>query len=199
MHQLSQTCLRRRFTQVATALTLLTTLNGCAVVATGAAALGVSSVTDPRTIGSQLDDQTIEMKANAKLGNDEQVGEYRLRVVSYDQNVLLIGQVPNEAARQRAERVISDPNGIDHIFNQVRISSQAGLSTQTNDAWITSQVKLKLAANEKVDASDVKVVTENGEVFLLGIVGGDSANIAVDIARNVKGVTRVIKAFKAPR
>lgn len=199
MQQLSQTCLRRRFTQVATALTLLTTLNGCAVVATGAAALGVSSVTDPRTIGSQLDDQTIEMKANAKLGNDEQVGEYRLRVVSYDQNVLLIGQVPNEAARQRAERVISDTNGIDNIFNQVRISSQAGLSTQTNDAWITSQVKLKLAANEKVDASDVKVVTENGEVFLLGIVGGDSANIAVDIARNVKGVTRVIKAFKAPR
>ena len=199
MQQLSQTCLRRRFTQVATALTLLTTLNGCAVVATGAAALGVSSVTDPRTIGSQLDDQTIEMKANAKLGNDEQVGEYRLRVVSYDQNVLLIGQVPNEAARQRAERIISDTNGIDNIFNQVRISSQAGLSTQTNDAWITSQVKLKLAANEKVDASDVKVVTENGEVFLLGIVGGDSANIAVDIARNVKGVTRVIKAFKAPR
>ena len=199
MHQLSQTCLRRRFTQVATALTLLTTLNGCAVVATGAAALGVSSVTDPRTIGSQLDDQTIEMKANAKLGNDEQLGEYRLRVVSYDQNVLLIGQVPNEAARQRAERIISDTNGIDNIFNQVRISSQAGLSTQTNDAWITSQVKLKLAANEKVDASDVKVVTENGEVFLLGIVGGDSANIAVDIARNVKGVTRVIKAFKAPR
>ena len=96
MQQLSQTCLRRRFTQVATALTLLTTLNGCAVVATGAAALGVSSVTDPRTIGSQLDDQTIEMKANAKLGNDEQLGEYRLRVVSYDQNVLLIGQVPND-------------------------------------------------------------------------------------------------------
>ncbi|RUO45355.1 division/outer membrane stress-associated lipid-binding lipoprotein [Idiomarina aquatica] len=199
MQQLSQTCLRRRFTQVATALTLLATLNGCAVVATGAAALGVSSVTDPRTIGSQLDDQTIEMKANAKLGNDEQLGEYRLRVVSYDQNVLLIGQVPNEAARQRAERIISDTNGIDNIFNQVRISSQAGLSTQTNDAWITSQVKLKLAANDKVDASDVKVVTENGEVFLLGIVGGDSANIAVDIARNVKGVTRVIKAFKAPR
>ncbi|AVJ55115.1 osmotically-inducible protein OsmY [Idiomarina sp. OT37-5b] len=199
MQQLSQTCLRRRFTQVATALTLLATLNGCAVVATGAAALGVSSVTDPRTIGSQLDDQTIEMKANAKLGNDEQLGEYRLRVVSYDQNVLLIGQVPNEAARQRAERIISDTNGIDNIFNQVRISSQAGLSTQTNDAWITSQVKLKLAANDKVDASDVKVVTENGEVFLLGIVGGDSANIAVDIARNVKGVTRVIKAFKASR
>jgi osmotically-inducible protein OsmY len=185
----------------ATAITIsaLLMLNGCAVVATGAAAVGISSVTDPRTIGSQIDDQTIEMKANAKLGNDEQVGKYRLRVISYDQQVLLIGQVPNDQSRQRAEEVIADTNGIERIFNQVRISSQAGLSVQSNDAWITSQVKLKLATNENVSASEIKVVTENGEVFLLGLVGGESADIAVNIARNVKGVSRVVKAFKAPR
>ncbi|TDP32700.1 osmotically-inducible protein OsmY [Idiomarina aquatica] len=181
------------------AVAALVMLNSCAVVATGAAAVGISSVTDPRTIGSQLDDQTIEMKANAKLGNDEQLGDYRLRVVSYDQQVLLIGQVPNDGMRQRAEEVIADTNGIERIFNQVRVSSQAGLSVQSNDAWITSQVKLKLAANEQVSASDIKVVTENSEVFLLGIVGRASAEIAVNIARNVKGVSRVVKAFKAPR
>lgn len=181
------------------AVAALVMLNSCAVVATGAAAVGISSVTDPRTIGSQLDDQTIEMKANAKLGNDEQLGDYRLRVVSYDQQVLLIGQVPNDSMRQRAEEVIADTNGIERIFNQVRVSSQAGLSVQSNDAWITSQVKLKLAANEQVSASDIKVVTENSEVFLLGIVGRESAEIAVNIARNVKGVSRVVKAFKAPR
>ncbi|HAD48842.1 MAG: osmotically-inducible protein OsmY [Idiomarina sp.] len=181
------------------AVAALVMLNSCAVVATGAAAVGISSVTDPRTIGSQLDDQTIEMKANAKLGNDEQLGDYRLRVVSYDQQVLLIGQVPNDGMRQRAEEVIADTNGIERIFNQVRVSSQAGLSVQSNDAWITSQVKLKLAANEQVSASDIKVVTENSEVFLLGIVGRESAEIAVNIARNVKGVSRVVKAFKAPR
>ena len=187
------------FKTVLIAIAALVTLNGCAVVATGAAAVGISSVTDPRTIGSQLDDQTIEMKANAKLGNDEQLGDYRLRVVSYDQQVLLIGQVPNDAMRQRAEDVIADTNGIERIFNQVRVSSQAGLSVQSNDAWITSQVKLKLAANDQVSANEVKVVTENSEVFLLGIVGGESADIAADIARNVKGVSRLIKAFKAPR
>ncbi len=181
------------------AVAALVMLNSCAVVATGAAAVGISSVTDPRTIGSQLDDQTIEMKANAKLGNDEQLGDYRLRVVSYDQQVLLIGQVPNDGMRQRAEEVIADTNGIERIFNQVRVSSQAGLSVQSNDAWITSQVKLKLAANEQVSASDIKVVTENSEVFLLGIVGRESAEIAVNIARNGKGVSRVVKAFKAPR
>ncbi|RUO75898.1 division/outer membrane stress-associated lipid-binding lipoprotein [Idiomarina seosinensis] len=184
---------------VVISLVALFALNGCAVLATGAAAVGISSVTDPRTIGSQIDDQTIEMKANAKLGNDDKLQDYRLRVVSYDQKVLLFGQVPDKAMRQRAEEVIADTNGIDRIFNQVRISSQVGLSTQTNDSWITSQVKLKLAADKLVKATDVKVVTENGEVFLLGIVGSDQANKAVEIARNVKGVTRVIKAFSAPR
>lgn len=180
-------------------LTAASLLNGCAVVATGAAAVGVTAVSDPRTIGSQIDDQNIELKANAKLGNDKALADFRLRVISYDQNVLLVGQVPNQAMRQRAEDVIRDTNGIDRIFNQVRIGSQAGLSVQANDAWITSQVKLKLAANDHVDATDVKVVTENSEVFLLGIVDQQSAEVAVTIARNVKGVSRVIKAFEAPR
>lgn len=181
------------------AIAIIPLLQGCAALAVGAAAVGVGSVTDPRTIGSQIDDQTIEMKANAKLGNNAQLSDYRLRVVSYDQKALLIGQVASADLRQLAEEVISDTNGIERIFNQIRIGSSASFGTQTNDAWITSQVKVKLAANDEVNATDVKVVTENGEVFLMGIVGNNQADKAVDIARNVKGVARVIKAFSAPR
>ncbi|WP_404401423.1 divisome-associated lipoprotein YraP [Idiomarina seosinensis] len=179
-------------------LTSLAMLNGCAVVATGAAAVGIKSIADPRTIGSQIDDQTIEMKANAKLGNDDKLKDFRLRTVSYDQKVLLIGQVPDEQLRQRAKEVIDDTNGVVKIFNQIRLTSQAGLSVQAADSWITSQVKLKLAADDDVRASHIKVVTENGEVFLLGLVGSEQADKAVEIARNVKGVERVIKAFSAP-
>lgn len=179
-------------------LTSLAMLNGCAVVATGAAAVGIKSIADPRTIGSQIDDQTIEMKANAKLGNDDKLKDFRLRTVSYDQKVLLIGQVPDEQLRQRAKEIIDDTNGVVKIFNQIRLTSQAGLSVQVSDSWITSQVKLKLAADDDVRASHIKVVTENGEVFLLGLVGSEQADKAVEIARNVKGVERVIKAFSAP-
>lgn len=192
-----KTC--RRLVHFSSALVIVTLLQGCAVVAGGAAVVGINSVTDPRTLGSQIDDQTIEMKANAKLGNDDQLSDFRLRVVSYDQNILLIGQVPEQQYRRRAEQVISDTNGVERIFNQVRVSSKADLGLQASDAWITSQVKLKLAANDQVNATQIKVVTENSEVFLLGLVGGEAADIAVDIARNVKGVSRVIKAFKAPR
>ena len=167
--------------------------------AVGAAAVGVSSATDPRTLGTQLDDQAIEMKANAKLGNDKQLEDYRIRVVSYGKQVLLVGQVDTDAQRARAEEVISDTNGIERIFNQIRLASKAGIATQASDTWISSRVRMKLIADDEVDATDVKVVTENGEVFLLGIVNDSAADRAVEIARNIDGVQKVVKAFSRAR
>ena len=175
------------------------TLQGCAAVAVGAAAVGISSATDPRTIGTQVDDQTIEMKTNAKLGNDEQLENSRVIAVSYDTNVLLIGQVPSENLKIRAEDVIKDTNGINKIFNQLRIGSKASATVRAGDSWITSKVKLKFANNKSIDATNIKVVTENAEVFLLGHVSQAEADAAVEVARNVDGVERVIKALTIKR
>lgn len=177
----------------------LLSLQGCAAVAVGAAAVGVSSATDPRTIGTQVDDQTIELKANAKLGNEEQLDESRVRAVSYDTNVLLVGQVPSEALKRRAEDIIKDTNGINKIFNQLRIGSKASVSVRASDSWITSKVKLKFANNKSIDATNIKVVTENAEVFLLGHVSAAEADAAVEVARNIDGVERVIKALTIKR
>ncbi|MAL83743.1 MULTISPECIES: division/outer membrane stress-associated lipid-binding lipoprotein [Idiomarina] len=177
----------------------LLALQGCAAVAVGAAAVGISSATDPRTIGTQVDDQTIEMKTNAKLGNDEQLEDSRVIAVSYDTNVLLIGQVPSESLKRRAEDVIRDTNGINKIFNQLRIGSKASATVRAGDSWITSKVKLKFANNKSIDATNIKVVTENGEVFLLGHVSQAEAEAAVEVARNVDGVGRVIKALTIKR
>lgn len=181
------------------ALTALLTLQGCAAVAVGAAAVGISSATDPRTIGTQVDDQTIEMKTNAKIGNDEQLDDARVVAISYDTNVLLVGQVPNRQLKQHAEAVISDTNGINKIFNQLRIGSKASAAVRAGDSWITSKIKLKFANNKKVDATNIKVVTENAEVFLMGHVSQTEADEAVNVARNVDGVERVIKALTIKR
>ncbi|ATZ72831.1 osmotically-inducible protein OsmY [Idiomarina sp. X4] len=170
-------------------------LQGCAAVAVGAAAVGVSSASDPRTIGTQIDDQTIEMKANAKLGNEERLNKARVVAVSYNNNVLLIGQAPTEALKRLAEDTIRDTNGINQIFNQIRIGSKASAGVLAGDSWITSKIKLKFASNEAVPATSIKVVTENAEVFLLGNVTQQQANAAIEIARNVDGVERVIKAL----
>lgn len=170
-------------------------LQGCAAVAVGAAAVGVSSASDPRTIGTQIDDQTIEMKANAKLGNEERLNKARVVAVSYNNNVLLIGQAPTEALKRLAEDTIRDTNGINQIFNQIRIGSKASAGVLAGDSWITSKIKLKFASNDAVPATSIKVVTENAEVFLLGNVTQQQANAAIEIARNVDGVERVIKAL----
>ncbi|WP_417441719.1 division/outer membrane stress-associated lipid-binding lipoprotein [Idiomarina sp.] len=177
----------------------LLSLQGCAAVAVGAAAVGISSATDPRTIGTQVDDQTIELKANSKLGNDEQLDDSRVVAVSYDTNVLLVGQVSSEALKRRAEDVIKDTNGINKIFNQLRIGSKASAAVRAGDSWITSKVKLKFANNKSIDATNIKVVTENAEVFLLGHVSQTEADAAVEVARNVDGVERVIKALTIKR
>ncbi|MCP1338672.1 division/outer membrane stress-associated lipid-binding lipoprotein [Idiomarina sp. M1R2S28] len=177
----------------------LLSLQGCAAVAVGAAAVGISSATDPRTIGTQVDDQTIELKANAKLGNDEQLEDARVVAISYDTNVLLVGQVPSEALKRRAEEIIKDTNGINKIFNQLRIGSKASAAVRAGDSWITSKIKLKFANNKSIDATNIKVVTENAEVFLLGHVSAIEADAAVEVARNVDGVERVIKALTIKR
>lgn len=181
------------------ALATLLTLQGCAAVAVGAAAVGISSATDPRTIGTQVDDQTIEMKTNAKIGNDEQLDDARVVAISYDTNVLLVGQVSNRQLKQHAEAVIRDTNGINKIFNQLRIGSKASAAVRAGDSWITSKIKLKFANNKKVDATNIKVVTENAEVFLMGHVSQQEADEAVNVARNVDGVERVIKALTIKR
>ena len=170
-------------------------LQGCAAVAVGAAAVGVSSASDPRTIGTQIDDQTIEMKTNAKLGNEERLNKARVIAVSYNNNVLLIGQAPTEALKRLAENTIRDTNGLNQIFNQIRIGSKASAGVLAGDSWITSKIKLKFASNEAVPATSIKVVTENAEVFLLGNVTQQQANAAIEVARNVDGVERVIKAL----
>lgn len=179
---------------IVSALCLLV-LQGCAAVAVGAAAVGVSSASDPRTIGTQLDDQTIEMKANAKIGNEDRLKDSRVIAVSYNNNVLLIGQAPTEALRRLAEDTIKDTNGINKIFNQIRIGSKASPGVLAGDSWITSKIKIKFASNDAVPATSIKVVTENAEVFLLGNVTQQQANAAIEIARNVDGVERVIKAL----
>lgn len=105
----------------------------------------------------------------------------------------------SEALKRRAEETIKDTNGINKIFNQLRIGSKASAAVRAGDSWITSKIKLKFANNKSIDATNIKVVTENAEVFLLGHVSQIEADTAVEVARNVDGVERVIKALTIKR
>ncbi|MCF2857466.1 divisome-associated lipoprotein YraP [Pseudoalteromonas sp. SMS1] len=178
-------------------LSVIVFIQGCAVAVVAGTAGAVSAANDRRSIGSQIDDNSIEIKATLALKQIPRLAKYaNINVVSVNGIVLLTGQVANADMREEATRAVNKVFGVKRLLNQVRIGSNIGLSTQTHDTWLTSKVKTQLLANDNVNGSNIKVITENAEVFLMGMVDKDEADRAVDIARNIHGVEKVIKAFE---
>lgn len=172
-------------------------LQGCvttAVVTTAAVATKVA--TDPRTTGTQIDDEILEEKVEHNINKDAQIkDEARINVVSYNGKVLLIGQAPSFDVIDNAKNLAAGVEGVVEIYNEIRQGEKIGLVQISKDSWITTQVKSKLLVNSQVKATNVKVITENGEVFLMGKLSPTQANAATEVARNVGGVTKVIRVF----
>ncbi|MEL0639866.1 division/outer membrane stress-associated lipid-binding lipoprotein [Pseudoalteromonas aliena] len=178
-------------------LSAVVLLQGCAAAVVAGTASAVTSANDRRTIGSQIDDNNIEIKASIALSEVERLEKFaNISAVSVNGIVLLVGQVANEEMRSEALRTVEGISGIRKIHNQIRIGSNIGITTQTHDSWLTSKVKAQLLTEKNISSNNIKVVTENAEVFLMGLVSDSESNQAVNIARNVSGVERVIKVFE---
>ncbi|MCI7479882.1 division/outer membrane stress-associated lipid-binding lipoprotein [[Pasteurella] aerogenes] len=177
-------------------------LQGC-VTATVAGITSVGAVatkvaTDPRSVGTQVDDETLEEKVLSAIRSDEQIkSEARINVVSYSGRVLLIGQVPDENLKEIATSLAKGVEGINdnNVYNEIRTAQPITVGQISKDSWITTQVKSKMLVDSAVKTSDIKAITEDGEVFLMGNVTQDQGNSAAEIARNVAGVKKVVKVF----
>lgn len=172
------------------------TLSGCTAAVVGAAAVGIYSAADTRTVGTQIDDQTVEVRVIAALQGEERLEDSRIKVVSYNRRVLLMGQTPNETLKRLAQQIARDTKGVDLVHNEIRVTDVIGMATISKDTWITSKIKTKLLADDQVSGAKIKVVTENGEVFLMGLVEKAQAERAIELARNTNDVERVIDAFE---
>jgi osmotically-inducible protein OsmY len=184
-------------TRIIAILLLGTMLQGCAVATVVAVTAGVTMVADRRSFSKQIDDQTIEFTAHNELAKQKALSNNtNLHVVSMNGTVLIVGQAPNSYLRELAIKTVQGVSDIVSIHNQIRIGSITAVTTQSNDIWLTSKVKSALLAAEDVHAKDIKVITENSEVFLLGLVTKEEAEIVVEITRNISGVSQVFKAFE---
>lgn len=172
-------------------------LQGCAAAVVAGTAGAVTAANDRRTLGSQIDDNNIEIKAGVAINDVPRLADHaNISVISVNGIVLLIGQVANQEMKDEAQRAIEGLPAIRKIHNQIRIGSNISISTRTHDSWLTSKVKTQLLTTDNISSNNIKVVTENGEVFLMGLVSDAESNTAVDVARNVSGVERVIKVFE---
>ncbi|NHI01182.1 division/outer membrane stress-associated lipid-binding lipoprotein [Oceanimonas sp. MB9] len=178
-------------------LTSLALLQGCAGLVAAGGATGANVITDRRTLGTQLSDQTIEMRALHRLGEEKPMwNESRFAVITTNGKTLLIGQAPTEAYRARAEEIVRGVPGVTEVFNEVRIGQPLSLTQQSKDTWLTSKVKSTLLAEKNIDGSKLKVVSENGEVFLIGLVTQKEGDIAVQMTRSIAGVRQVMTMFE---
>lgn len=178
-------------------LLVINTLQGCAVVTVVALTAGASMAIDRRSIGNQIDDQSIEVEAYNEITKNKSLNDNaNLHITSVNGSVLIIGQAPTTYLRDQAIKIVNEIKGVVKIHNQIRIGNVTSITTQTNDTWLTSKVKTALFSSDKVNGDDIKVITENAEVFLMGIVSKKEADAAVNITRNISGVNRVFKAFE---
>ncbi|PCH94599.1 MAG: osmotically-inducible protein OsmY [Gammaproteobacteria bacterium] len=190
-------CINAKSTKITAILLTLATLQGCAAVAVVAITTGASMATDRRSIGNQIDDQSIELSAYNDIAKNKSLNENtNLHISSVNGSVLIIGQAPNTFLKDQAIKILNNINGIVRIHDQIRIGNTTSITTQTNDVWLTSKVKTALFSSDEVSGNDIKVITENAEVFLMGIVSKKEADAAVEVTRNISGVNRVFKAFE---
>ncbi len=174
-----------------------TTLQGCVVATVAVVATTATMATDRRSIGNQIDDQNIELNAYGKIAEHPEISDHvNIQITSVNGSVLLVGQAPSVYLRDEVLKLINTVDEVVQVHNQIRIGNVTSITTRTKDTWITSKVKTALFSSDIVSTKDIKVVTENGEVFLMGLVSQQEANEAVNIARNISGVKRVFKAFE---
>jgi osmotically-inducible protein OsmY len=171
-------------------------LAGCvpAVIATGAA-VGVMSAQDRRSTGVQADDEGFEWKA-AQSVPESYAAASHLNFTAFNQRLLITGEVPSEEAKTAIGEQVARIAGVKEVINDAVVGPASSLSVRSNDSYITSKVKARLVDEKNLSATHVKVVTESGVTYLMGIVNDREAKVAVTIARTTEGVRKVVNVME---
>lgn len=171
------------------------TLSGCvAAVVAGAAAGAV--VYDGRGAVIIARDANIDYLINNAIAKDRRFNHSRIVVVSFGQAVLLVGQTQAATLRVLASKIAEKTPYVARVYNEINIKAPISLTTRAKDTWITGEVRGQMLMRKGLESGSIRVVTEDGIVYLMGVVSREQAYHAVDVARQVRGVNRVIKVFK---
>lgn len=185
--------MKSTLTSLALAACALATLAGCIPLAITGAGTAALMASDRRTTGMYIEDENIELKI---LGVKDRFGNSHINATSYNRRVLLTGEAPDEATRSKAEAEVRAIPSVKEVTNEIQVAGNSSLASRGSDALITSNVKARMVNNPKFSANHVKVVTEAGTVYLMGLVTPEEGDAAVEIARTTSGVVRVVKVFE---
>ncbi|MBO6009265.1 MAG: BON domain-containing protein [Ruminobacter sp.] len=179
------------------AFSVMTTTGCTAILAGSAIGAGAVVAADGRTVGTMVDDEGIELKASKYLSNNREIYEAsKLDATSVNGNVLLTGQCRD---KEYIEYIVTRVKGIPevkNVINRIEMIEPLGMSERSTDTWITTKVKTQLLFGQQINSGRFKVITENRVVYLIGVVNHSEANRAVNVARGIDGVKKVVKIFE---
>jgi osmotically-inducible protein OsmY len=170
-------------------------LQGCVEMAVVGAGAAVLVANDRRSLGAQTEDKEIDLRAEHGI-NDRFGDKAHINVTSYNRNVLLTGEAPDAATKAQIESMVREIPNVRGVINEIQIAGVSAYTARANDSYLTSKVKARFIDNGSFSINQVKVVTENGVVYLLGLVTRKEADAAVEIARTTGGVQKVVRVFE---
>lgn len=172
-------------------------LQSCSSIISATKSEPIKEDPDERSFGAYFDDEWIETKALVNIDKAHpDLAQAHIIVVSYNGVVLLAGQAPSEQLRELAANTVAKIKKVRRVHNELTLAGNTSMMARSNDGWITTKVKSKLLANSEISGSSIKVVTENGVVYLMGLVTREAADKATQVTRETAGVQKVVRIFE---
>jgi osmotically-inducible protein OsmY len=169
-------------------------MQGCVPVAVTTVGAAAVMANDRRSTGTYVDDEGIEWKVVGLMSENH--ADAHVNATSFNRRVLLTGEVPTEAMRAKVEKEVRGLPQVRDVVNELQVAGASSMTSRGNDALITSNVKTRMVNNRAFSPSHVKVLTESGVVYLMGLVTPAEGEAAVEVARTTSGVSRVVKVFE---
>ena len=184
-----------RHSLVAILISLL--VSGCGViVVTTATVLAIDVARDRRGASVYWDDNKTEIRLGNLIGKQKQIQNEHVNITVYNGVALLTGEVPDQRDIDAIIDLVKADEGTSQVINRLELAGKTNMNSRANDGWLTTKVKTAIAGSDFSDSTRIKVVTERANVYLMGLVKPAEAQVAVDAARGVTGVVRVIKVFE---
>ncbi len=186
----------RRWEAAALLVLASTALQGCLdALIVGGMATGAVVAADRRQSEVLLGDQRIEFATSSRIGEAIK-DQGHVNVTAYNNVVLLTGEVPTAEMKAQTEKIASEVPNVKSVVNEIQIAGVSSLGSRTNDSYLTSKVKGNFVGSNKFLPNHVKVVTEAGVVYLMGLVTREEADAAAEAARSTSGVQKVVRVFE---
>lgn len=172
-------------------------ITACASLLDAATPSELEEYAGTRTLGAVVEDENIETKINVNLRKgSEQLRTSNIDVVSYNGVILLTGEVPDSSSKLLATDIATKTRAVKKVHNELRVSGVSTWVSRYNDIWITTKVSLAMSTTENLPSSRIKVLTEQGTVYLMGLVTKIEAEHAVEVTKNVYGVEKIVTLFE---